>query len=55
MAVLGLGGLGWMLAIGALAAVEACAAIGPRLRAPLGIALAGVGAAVLATGALPGG
>jgi predicted metal-binding membrane protein len=54
MVLLGLGGLWWMLAVGAVVAAEACVPRGERLRVPLGVVLVGVGLLVLATGAAPG-
>ena len=54
MVLLGLGGLWWMLAIGAVVAAEACAPRGERLRVPLGVALVLAGLLVLAAGAPPG-
>jgi predicted metal-binding membrane protein len=48
MFVVGTGSVGWMLAIGAVMAIEKNVAWGRRLSAPLGIALLAAAAAVLA-------
>jgi predicted metal-binding membrane protein len=53
MVVAGLGGIWWMAAVAAVAAAEACAAVGPRLRVPLGAALVAAGVLVLVTGVPP--
>ena len=43
MFALGLGSLGWMLALGTVMAIEKNASWGRRLIAPLGVALLGAG------------
>jgi predicted metal-binding membrane protein len=48
MFVVGTGSVGWMLAIGAVMAVEKNVAWGKRLSAPLGFGLLAASAAVLA-------
>jgi predicted metal-binding membrane protein len=50
MFVVGVGSLGWMLALAALMAVEKNVPWGRRLSAPLGVLLIAVGVALLATG-----
>ena len=49
MFAVGVGNLGWMLALGAVMAVEKNVAWGRRLRAPLGVLLLGWGVVLVAT------
>lgn len=53
MFAVGTGSVGWMLALGAIMAIEKNVSWGRRLSAPLGVALLAWGAAVAATHALP--
>lgn len=52
MFAVGIGSVGWMLALGAVMAVEKNAPWGRRLAAPLGVALIGWGAAIVVMQAL---
>jgi predicted metal-binding membrane protein len=55
MFVVGVGSLGWMLALGAVMAVEKNVRWGRRLSAPLGVLLIALGVALIATGGGPWG
>jgi predicted metal-binding membrane protein len=54
MFAVGVGNIAWMLALGAVMAVEKNVSWGRRLSAPLGLLLLGFGLALVATGALTG-